>query len=208
MEDENGNIVGFDIDLAREFTRWLGVRLQVTDTEWDDLLPNLANGRCDLVMSGMTITSARMLRATYSNPYYAGGLAIVVNNRHRGRINSFRDINDPSIRVAVRAGVSAEDIMRTFFKRANLMVINDEDEAVLRRVVDGRADVFVYDLPFLEAMQHVYANQAFLIRDTFTYEPFGAAARRGSDLPAEFNKFLDHIRETGLYDQLYKKWFN
>nr|6Y16_A Chain A, Amino acid ABC transporter, periplasmic amino acid-binding protein,Amino acid ABC transporter, periplasmic amino acid-binding protein [Thermotoga maritima MSB8]6Y16_B Chain B, Amino acid ABC transporter, periplasmic amino acid-binding protein,Amino acid ABC transporter, periplasmic amino acid-binding protein [Thermotoga maritima MSB8] len=71
--DENGNIVGFDVDLAKEIARRLGVELKIVDMTFDGLIPSLLTKKIDVIISGMTITEERKKVVAFSDPYFDAG---------------------------------------------------------------------------------------------------------------------------------------
>ena len=75
-------------------------------------------------------------------------------------------------------------------------------------MLNGRADGFVYDLPFNAVMAMRYPDGLALLKPPFTREDLGWAVRQGDPaLRAWLNEFLAGLHKDGTYDALYKKWF-
>ena len=68
--DENDELVGFDIDLARVLAADLGVKAEFVTVDWNSIIPTLLSRKADLIMSGMTITEERKRTVDYSDPYF------------------------------------------------------------------------------------------------------------------------------------------
>ena len=77
MTTKKGEIIGFEIDLARMMASAMGVKLRVEPMEFSKLLPALENGKVDMVLSGMTITPARNLKVAFVGPYFISGKAFL-----------------------------------------------------------------------------------------------------------------------------------
>ena len=77
MKDKQGNIIGFDVDMANEMAKAMGVKLQLVPTAWDGIIAGLLTGKYDIIMSGMTITQERNLKINFANPYISVGQTIL-----------------------------------------------------------------------------------------------------------------------------------
>ena len=84
MRDKHGDIVGFDVDIARQMARKLGVKLTLVDQSWDGIIPALLTGKFDVLMGGMTITEERAKRVDFTDPYFQAGLSVLLNKRVQG----------------------------------------------------------------------------------------------------------------------------
>ena len=78
-KDENGNYVGFDMDMARELAKDLGVKLRIEEMSWDSLPAALSTGKIDLIVSGMTITEERAESRAFTKPYFHTVLCLLVH---------------------------------------------------------------------------------------------------------------------------------
>src|SRR5580692_450534 len=80
MRDEQGKLVGFEVDVATKLAQDLGLKLDLVPTAWDGIIPALIAGKFDVIIGGMTITTKRNLTVNFSAPYdYAGSsLAVAV----------------------------------------------------------------------------------------------------------------------------------
>lgn len=75
---ETGDVVGFDIELAYCIAQEMGLKLEVYDMAFNDLIPALLNGDVDMIGAGITITPERAQQVLFSKPYYHGGIAALV----------------------------------------------------------------------------------------------------------------------------------
>jgi polar amino acid transport system substrate-binding protein len=207
MIDKGGEIIGFDIDLARLMARKLGVPLKVVNQSWDGIIPALLTGKFDVTLGGMTITPERAKQVDFCDPYITIGQTVLLNHKLAGRIKSVGDLDRPEFTVLTKLGTTGDIAARKQFRRATLKTFEHQAEAAIE-VLNSRADGFVYDLPFNAVMAMRYPDGLTLLRPPFTREDLGWAVRQGDPaLRAWLNEFLAGLRQDGTYDALYRKWF-
>lgn len=207
MTDKNGNFVGFDIDIAKEMAQALGVKFVPVNTAWDGIIPSLITEKFDIIMSGMTVTQERNLKINFANPNIVVGQTILINKKHQGAIKSYKDLNDPKYTVTSKLGTTGEQAVKRVIPKATYKSFETEPEAALE-VVNGKADAFVYDLPYCVVFMAQQGAGKMIFLDTpFTYEPLAWAIRKGDpDFLNWLNNFLSQIKNDGRYDRTYDKW--
>lgn len=207
MTDKNGNFVGFDIDIAREMAQALGVKFVPVNTAWDGIIPSLITEKFDIIMSGMTVTQERNLKINFANPNIVVGQTILINKKHQGVIKSYKDLNDSKYTVTSKLGTTGEQAVKRVIPKATYKSFETEPEAALE-VVNGKADAFVYDLPYCVVFMAQQGAGKLIFLDTpFTYEPLAWAIRKGDpDFLNWLNNFLSQIKNDGRYDRTYDKW--
>jgi polar amino acid transport system substrate-binding protein len=207
IRDRQGNIIGFDVDLAKKMASELKVKVSFVNTQWDGIIPALLTDKFDILMSGMTITSERNLQVNFAKPYIVVGQTILLARRLAAKVKSYKDLNDPQYTVATKLGTSGETACRRYLPLAHLRTYETEADAALE-VRNGRADAFVYDLPFNSVYVAQYPDNLVHLKEPFTHEPLGWAIRKGDpDFLNWLDNFLDQIRNDGTYDVLYQRWF-
>lgn len=207
MKSKSGGFIGFDIDLAKQMTKAMGVKFTPVNTAWDGIIPTLLTGKCDIIMGGMTITAQRNLKVNFADPYVVIGQSILVRPDLAGSIKSYRDLNDGKYTVATKLGTTGEAAVKRMIGKAKINLFETQSDAVLE-VANGKADAFVYDLPFNALYASQNEGQVTHLGKPFTYEPLGWAIRKGDpDFLNFLNNFLRQIKGDGSYDRIYKKWF-
>ena len=105
FKDKDGNLVGFEIDVATKLAEDMGVDVEFVPTEWSGIIPALLTGKFDVIIGGMGVTTERALKVNFSDPYEWSGIDVVVNKnmlpgahlagsaqqqryRHRGPVGS------------------------------------------------------------------------------------------------------------------------
>jgi polar amino acid transport system substrate-binding protein len=207
MLDKSGQLIGFDIDLARLMARKLGVKLALVNQSWDGVIPALLTDKFDVLMGGMTITAERARKVAFCDPYLSIGQTVLLRAGLADRIKSFKDLDTPEFTVLSKLGTTGEIAARKTFRRARLRTFEHEAEAVIE-VRNGRADGFVYDLPFNAVMAARSPQNLVHLHEPFTREDLGWAIRKNDPaLLAWLNRFLAGLKADGTYQALYRKWF-
>ena len=207
MVDKGGEIIGFDVDLARLMARKLGVKLVVVNQAWDGIIPALLTGKFDVTLGGRTITPERAKSVDFCDPYVVIGQTVLLNRKSAGQVRTVQELDTAARVVLAKLGTTGDIAARKQFKRAQLRTFEHQAEAVIE-VQNGRADGFVYDLPFNAVMAARYPDTLVHLKEPFTREDLGWAIRKNDPaLRAWLNAFLAGLKQDGTYQALYKKWF-
>ncbi len=207
MTDKKGNFVGFDIDMAKEMAKAMGVKFVPVNTAWDGIIPSLITDKFDVIMSGMTVTQERNLKINFVDPYIIVGQSILINNKHKGKINSYKDLNNSKYIVTSKLGTTGEQAVKRLIPKCTYKSFETEPEAALE-VVNGKADAFVYDLPYCVVfMAQQGVGKLVFLDKPFTFEPLAWGVRKGDpDFLNWLNNFLNQIKNDGRYERIYNKW--
>jgi polar amino acid transport system substrate-binding protein len=158
-------------------------------------------------MSGMTVTQQRNLKVNFADPYIIVGQTILINKELEGTVKSYKDLNDKKYTVTSKLGTTGEQAVKRHIPRANYKSFETEPEAALE-VINGKADAFVYDLPYCAVF---YAQKGtgklVFLDEPFTFEPLGWAVKQGDpDFLNWLNNFLAQTKGDGSYDKIYSNW--
>jgi len=202
------SLIGFDIDIAREMAKALGVKFVPINTRWQSIIPALNVGRFDIIISGMSVTEARKQKVDFADPYMTIGQTILLAKTHEGTVTSHLDLNDPKFTVTSKPGTTGEEAVQRILPNATYKPFDTEVEAATE-VLEGRADAFVYDLPYTTAFYAMQGGRNLVLLDEpFTTEPLAWAIRKGDpDFLKWLNSFLAEIRQDGRYDAIHARWF-
>jgi polar amino acid transport system substrate-binding protein len=209
MTDKRGQIIGFDPDLAALMAKELGApKLELVSTAWDDLIPSLLADKCDIIMSGMTITEERSQKIDFSNAYLAIGQTVLLRKDLADKVKTHQDLNDPKYKVVTRPDTTSEKAAREHLPKATHISAKIEPEGVAE-VVNGKADAFIGDSPYnLVANIQLGQGKLVFLDSPFTLERIGWGIRKGDpEFLGSINDFLQKIARNGSKHQLYQKWF-
>lgn len=207
MTDKKGNFVGFDIDMAKEMAKAMGVKFVPVNTAWDGIIPSLITGKFDIIMSGMTVTQERNLKVNFADPNIVVGQAILLAKKHEGAVKSYKDLNDSKFVVTSKLGTTGEQAVKRKIPKCTYKSFETETEAVLE-VINGKADAYVYDQPnCVVIMAEQGVGKLIFLDEPFTYEPLAWAVRKGDpDYLNWLNNFLRQVKNDGRYERIYNKW--
>lgn len=208
MRSKQGDIIGFDVDLAQEMAKAMGVKLKVVNTAFDGMIPALMTKKFDMIASAMTITPGRNLKMNFADPYITVGQSVLIRKELKGTIKSYKDLNNPKYKVSSKLGQTGEMAAKRMLPRAQYFSYETEQEAVME-VMNGKIDAFVNDFPFNAITAADKGAEKLHHLDTpFTFEPLAWGIRKNDvNFLNWLNNFMHQIRNDGTYDRIYAKWF-
>jgi len=161
------SLMGFDIDIGIEMANALGVKPVFVDTLWTSIIPALKLGRFDIIFGGMSVTEARQTQVDFADPFMTVGQTVLLNARHEKAVKSYKDLDDSMYTVVSKPGTTGEAAVLKMIPRATYMPVNTEMDGATR-VLEGKADAFVYDLPFNAVFKAMHSSESLIFLD----EPF------------------------------------
>lgn len=208
MRDKNGELIGFEIDVAKEVAKDMGVELELVPTQWDGIIPALLTGKFDVIIGGMSITPERNLKINFSRPYAQSGLLIVANKERAGKFTSRENYNSDKVSFAMRRGVTAVDAVKKLFPQAERRLF-DEEATALQEVINGSATAWVSASP--SAATAIADNEGKLFTpflETFDNSNEGFGLRKGDpDAMNFFNNWILTKLESGWLEERHTHWF-
>ncbi|MEG6616096.1 basic amino acid ABC transporter substrate-binding protein [Peptococcaceae bacterium 1198_IL3148] len=206
--DENGDFVGFDIDLIKAIGEVEGLEVELKSLGFDGLIPALQTGQIDVAISGMTIKPEREEQVDFSMPYYEAGLVIAVAEGNNDIVKP-EDLAGKTI--AVQIGTTGADTANEIAAQygATVKTYNTTD-LVFMELVNGGAQAVINDLPVTQNfIDKKGAGQVKMVGDVLNGEYYGIAVAKGNtELLEKINNGLNTLKENGKYAEIYEKWFN
>ena len=206
FKGSDGQIQGFDIDIARAVAKDLGVKLEIRAVGFGALMPqSVTSGRVDMAMSGITITAERAKVVGFSGPYYRSAQVFIVKAGNPGKFAWPSDVKGKAIGVQANTTgqFTANDLLKP--KGATLKVY-DDFAAGLADVRAGRIAALIGDAPTVDDLKKRLPGQFDKAGADLAAEDYGMVFARGSDLAAAANKTLARLRANGEYQALLNKW--
>ncbi len=144
FRDENGNIVGFDIDLAQEVANRIGVELILQPIDWSAKELELNSGKIDMIWNGMTVTDERVENMCIIKPYVSNRQVIIVGAQ--SEINSKSDLKGK--KIGLQAGSSSVEALNADPISKEVGSVNEypENLSAFLDLKAGRIDAFVVDI--------------------------------------------------------------
>jgi polar amino acid transport system substrate-binding protein len=208
MRDKNGDLIGYEVDVANRLGKDLGVKVEFVPTAWDGIIPALQGGRFDLIIGGMTPTPQRMQSIDFTNPYSYTGIGLVANSRIAGGRKSAADFDAPDVIIAMRRGVAAVADVQKQMPKAQIVFFDDDAQAQLE-VVNGKAHAFVASEP--KPTFAYLDNRTVLYKpfDTFLADSFEAMGMRKGDPQTQqvLNAWIAERFKDGFLKERRTYWF-
>ena len=203
---ENGKLVGMEADFAKVLGEELGRPIQFVEVKWEDQIPALAEGKTDIIMSGMSITSARTLRVAFSNPYLAMGQIALVR-REDANMYAIGFPIMPRGTIGVIKATTGDFMVQQEFSRSTCKSYKTPQDAA-KALAKKKIDLFICDAPIVAWLSGMYEVEGLVPVPIFLTEEKAAWAVRKSDseLLATVNKALEKIQKDGRADAIIKHW--
>ena len=155
FKNAEGKLVGFEVDVATQLAKDLGVQVELKEYLWENIITALLNKEIDIIVAGMTITPQRALKVNFSIPYANSGIGLATNISLTKRFKGLEDLNHPDVKIGVVAGTVAEDLAKRVFPRATIQSFQKSEQAI-QAVIEGKIHGYVedYPLPTFLALDH------------------------------------------------------
>lgn len=207
FRDENGDIVGFDIDLAKEAAKRLGVEAEFKAVDWDGVILSLKNGMIDVIWNGLTITPEREASIDFSRPYLENSQSIVV--QANSDVKTKADLAGKVVGVqlgssAVSAVESEPEVLASF---EELRKYSNNTEALMD-LQTGRIQAVVLDVIVGRYYISQRPGKFKVLSEDFGGEKYGVGIRSGSDsFRKALNQALADMIADGTAAKISEKWF-
>ncbi|MFL0554609.1 MULTISPECIES: transporter substrate-binding domain-containing protein [Paenibacillus] len=195
-EDE---IVGFDVEIAKEIAKDLGAELEIKDLKFDTLLNELSSGRVDLVISGLSPTPERAEQIDMSQIYYKAEQAVVAREADKDKFSTMESLE--GAKIGVQQGSIQEEMAKEIpnAKLTSLAKIND----IIMQLNSNRVDAAILEGPVAESF--VKNVKGLVITDAKPVtedEGYVIGIKKGNkELLDQVNKTLDRLISAGSIDQ-------
>ncbi|NUT59888.1 glutamine ABC transporter substrate-binding protein [Herbaspirillum sp. C9C3] len=201
---KDGKRTGFDVELMEALAKTMGKKIQWVDIDFKGLIPGLISNRFDIAASAIYMTDERRKVVTFSDPYYRGGLAVLVR-RDDNSIKVPEDLNRGK-RVSVQVGTKSVSYLRDNFPGVERVEV-EKNQAMFDLLATGRVNAVVTGRP--AAVEYARTQPLVRVLDKgLTTELYGFALRKDDTVLTEhLNKALQTLRINGTYDALTDKWF-
>ncbi len=203
---ENGEFVGFDIDLIKAIAEEMGFEIEIRDMSFDSLIAALVSGNLDIVISGMTITPEREEVVSFSKPYWTADQSVVVREDSDMTITVLFGKHNIGVQTGTTGDLWVEEnlvetkILTGNFKRYDTYVLAMTD------LINKNIDAIVLDAPVAEGFAKV--RPVKIVGIIKTYEDYGIAVNKANKQLLELiNEGISRLEESGKLNELNLKHF-
>ena len=211
FRDEKGEIVGFDVDLAKALGKKLGKEVTFQPINWDMKETELSSGNIDFIWNGYTITDERKGKVSFSNPYLKNKQVIVTlaNSPVKTKADlAGKKVGAQNESSAVSAMEKEADLYKSF-NGGKAITFEDNNQALMD-LESGRIDAVVADEILLRYYITLKGAEKYAILDEhFGEEEYGVGMRKGDQKMVDaFNKAYDEMKADGTVKAISNEWFS
>ncbi|MCO5092142.1 transporter substrate-binding domain-containing protein [Bosea sp. (in: a-proteobacteria)] len=205
----NNTWEGFNVDMANDLAKAMGVKLQIVDSTWPTIISGMMAGQYDVLMASTFATPDRAMSVVFTDGYIIAGELILVHKD--APFQKHEDLNKAGITLSELGGTSNEQTARTLFPKATIRVLTTENQvAPVLEVANKRADANVGDANSIRGF--VRANPQAPVRILEPDRQLNSRFRAYSVRPGEYhllnflNTWIESQRLAGRLQELKEKW--
>ena len=207
FRNESNEIVGYDIDLAKEVAKRLGMTFRAQPISWSAKEQELNTGKIDCIWNGLSITPERLEALSFTKPYLNNAQVVIV--RADSGIHSLADLSGKVL--GVQAGSSAADAIDSApdFKSSLKSIVDFNDNIMaLNDLEIGGLDGVAMDSVVAEYSLKVTGKPFIILTESLAPEQYGIAFKKdNTDLRDKVQKVLEEMAADGSVAKISEKWF-
>tara|TARA_R110000868_G_scaffold145634_3_gene365909 strand:+ start:3111 stop:3860 length:750 start_codon:yes stop_codon:yes gene_type:complete len=206
MTDNQGNLIGFDVDIAKALCTEMKADCEIVAQDWDGIIPGLRARKYDAIIASMSITDERLRVVDFSEKYYANVLAFV-GPKGKPLETSKAGLKGKVI-GAQRATIAGQYLEDNFSDIVDVKLYDTQDNAYLD-LANGRLDGIMSDkFPAYDWLRTDDGKSfEFKGADLDIDDHIAIAVRKGDALAAKFSAAIKAIRANGKYAEINAKYF-
>ncbi|MBA2874772.1 amino acid ABC transporter substrate-binding protein [Thermaerobacillus caldiproteolyticus] len=203
FHDKSGKLTGFDVEIATEVAKRLGVKPVFMETQWDAMFAGLDAKRFDMIANEVGIRPDRQKKYDFSDPYITSAAVLVVH-KDNNKISKFEDIK--GLKAAQSMTSNYADLARSY--GAQIVGVEGFNQAI-ELLGSKRVDATINDkLSVLDFLKQKPNAPIKIVATHSDASQSGFMFRKGSDtLVAAVNKALHDMMQDGTYAKISEKWF-
>ena len=207
FRDDNNEIVGYDIDLAKEVASRLGLKFRAQPISWSAKEQELNTGKIDCIWNGLSITPERLEALAFTKPYLNNAQVVIV--RADSGINTLADMSGKIL--GVQAGSSAADAVDEVpdFKASLKQIVDFSDNIMaLNDLEIGGLDGVAMDSVVAEYSLKVTGKPFVILSESLAPEQYGIAFKKDNTaLRDKVQNALNEMAADGTVAKISEKWF-
>jgi polar amino acid transport system substrate-binding protein len=207
MKDAQGQYFGFEMDLMKDFSQFLEVKLKIIDMKFDGLVAATLSQKCDVIAAAFFKTPEREKNLLFSEVIYKDPLSVAYLNAEKKYkdFKSLKDFDQSGMVFGTRSASLSDSFLTKNLKHATLKRYESEQD-MLNALVSKKVHVIVYDETFVKASHLKHKNLSFL-RLGEAQSIVIASKKDRTKLIEKFNKFLVDYKKSDKYKSLEDYYF-
>ncbi|NRB67071.1 MAG: transporter substrate-binding domain-containing protein [Vibrio sp.] len=208
MRDKQGDLIGFEIDVAERLAADSGWKVEFVPTAWDGIIPALLAKKFDVIIGGMSVTPERSKSVLFTAPYSHSGVQVAANKELASGFSEMSDFNSRRVKIAARRGAFTVQVAREAFPKAKILQFDDDAQA-FQEVLNGNAHAVIASSPKPEHESVKNADKLFIpFNERLSKGNEAFAVRLGeNDKQAFFDQWIQARTDDGWLEQRYEYWF-
>ena len=204
---EKGKLTGIEPATAKALGKLLKKKIVLKEYPWSELIPALESGDIDVIMSGMSVTSERAQRITFTQPYLDIGQMAIIRKSDIGRLSQPRSMFKAGMRVGVEPGTTGEQYVKEYAGEAEIKPYQNPAQA-FAALDDNKIDFFVHDAPTSwNLAQDSDWPDLMALYTPLTKESIAwAVNKNNSALLDTLNEALTTLKAAGTLNQIQYHW--
>lgn len=199
---EDGNVEGFDIDIAREIAKRMDKEIEIISITWDSTYQIPEDLKLDMIISAVPITDEKENLVDFSDPYFVMEYMLITLSETDIKIKE--DLNGKAVGILkTEKNCLSEDYLLNYKIESYDDILTMFDN-LRNKNVDGVLISLPIGVNMLPENKGIY----IVLEVVKSNKEFGIVFTKGSALKEEVDRILEEIKEDGTYDDIYNKWFN
>ncbi|MBE4591037.1 amino acid ABC transporter substrate-binding protein [Vibrio navarrensis] len=209
MRNKQGELIGFEIDVAKRLAADSGWKVEFVPTAWDGIIPALLAKKFDVIIGGMSVTPERSKSVLFTAPYSHSGVQIAASKTLAADFTSMEKFNSRRVKIAARRGAFTVQVARETFPKATILQFDDDAQA-FQEVINGNAHAVIASSPKPEHETIKHSDKLFLpFSERLAKGNEAFAVRLGEeDKKAFFDTWIQARMADGWLQQRYEYWFS
>ncbi|KJS87860.1 MAG: hypothetical protein JM58_02795 [Peptococcaceae bacterium BICA1-8] len=206
FRDEKGQLTGFDIDMAKEMSKRLGIEIEWQPTAWDGVVASLKAKKFDVIISGMTVTEERLKEVNFAGPYIFAAQAVCVQDKN-DTIKTNADLKGKV--VGTQNGSTGYKVAEELLNKGELKEIKGYSDYALafQDLKIGRVDAVISDNYVIAGYIKNMPGEFKMTGELFAEETNGIAVRKeDKELYDKLNQVIKDMIQDGTLAKISEEW--
>ena len=209
--DAEGNLIGFDVDMAEALCRELGKRCEVRSLGFESILPALASGEIDFAVAGMAASEERKRYVDFTDRYYRSRSIFI---EKPGSVGMVTADSIKGLRVGTQTGTAQEEHLREEYGDLITIITSDSFDEILQMLKQGELDLVLVDgLPGYAYLKADLGNGLETVGEAVSSKSVPdwaciAVSKKRPGLRDALNKAIESLRRSGEYGRINRKYFD
>lgn len=207
---KNGEICGFEVDLATQIAKKLGLEAKFQDVPFASITATISNGQADAAISAIARTESRARNFDFSDPYYNSGknMAVILRASDE-KINSVKDLENKKILCQLGSVMEmwATEAVQSGAFSATVSSM-DNIPQMMESIKSEQFDVAIVEIEQAKALTEKDKELVYTAIEAENISGYCVMLPKGSQLTKKINSAIYEIKKDGTFSRLVEKWFS